>query len=73
MSRRDLASRYWEAYESSLAPPPGSAARNLAAVQRRIRAGEEVELASRSVATPRRPRPACCGGARRSRPAWAWA
>ncbi|MCB9715301.1 MAG: hypothetical protein H6712_15645 [Myxococcales bacterium] len=54
MSRRDLASRYWEAYESSLAPPPGSAARNLAAVQRRIRAGEEVELASRSVATPRR-------------------
>lgn len=44
MSRRDPSSLLWDAYEASLVPPPGSAERNLARLQQRIRAGEDVEL-----------------------------
>jgi hypothetical protein len=43
MSRRPLAQRYWEAYAATLEPPSGTAARTLAAVKRRIDAGEPVE------------------------------
>ncbi|MEM7159496.1 MAG: hypothetical protein AAF799_42045 [Myxococcota bacterium] len=49
MSRDDLRAEYWDAYEDGLAPPPGSAARNLARIRERIAAGEAVE--------PSRPRP----------------
>lgn len=45
MSRRDLAQRYWDAYEESVEPPAGSAARNLARLRERIAAGEAVEEA----------------------------
>lgn len=54
MSRRPLARRYWDAYEASLAPPPGSAARNLSRLQERIEAGEEIDLPARRAAAPRR-------------------
>ena len=49
MSHDDLGTKYWDAYEDSLAPPPGSAARNLARIRERIEAGEGIE--------PSRPQP----------------
>lgn len=55
MSRRDLSQRYWDAYAATLEPPPGAAARTLAAVQRRARAGEHVDDAPAPVEqSPRR-------------------
>ena len=36
MSRRPSAQDYWDAYEASLEPPPGSSARNLKRIRRRL-------------------------------------
>jgi hypothetical protein len=60
MSRRNLSDRYWDAYAASLEPPTGSAARNLARIHQRARAGEPVEDVSPSAAD--RPRRAAAGG-----------
>lgn len=55
MSRRDLAQRYWGAYEATLDPPSGSAARNRARIRQRVEAGEVVdEIGLPSAAPPRR-------------------
>jgi hypothetical protein len=54
MSRRDLAQRYWDAYEASLEPPRGSAARNLTRIQQRIGAAEAVEDGLPPAAAPPR-------------------
>ncbi|MCA9712583.1 MAG: hypothetical protein KDK70_42535, partial [Myxococcales bacterium] len=41
--RRPPVEDYWRAYEASVAPPPGSAARNLERLRARVRAGEVVD------------------------------
>ncbi len=43
MSGHDPTARYWTAYEASLEPPAGSAARNLTALRRRLDAGERAD------------------------------
>jgi hypothetical protein len=59
MSRRDLAERYWDAYAATLEPTPGSAARNLARLERRIGAGEDVD--DEPAAAAEQPRRAAAG------------
>lgn len=54
MSRRPLAQRYWDAYESSLDPPEGSAARNLARIRERLAAGDSIDDAPPPVETDTR-------------------
>nr|MCH9688849.1 hypothetical protein [Deltaproteobacteria bacterium] len=52
MKTDDTPGLYWDAYEGTLAPPSGSAARNLAAIRQRLAAGERVSAA------PAQPQPA---------------
>lgn len=54
MNQRNVRTRYWRAYERSIDPPAGAAARNLAAIERRVAAGDRVDLAEPRHASPKK-------------------